>query len=63
MEKKFSYFISEIPNFSFTYFFRKCSMFRRTIPISGLKRLLTLYVLNISVKKLTVSLMYDGKTI
>ena len=34
MEKKafFSYFISEIPNFSYMRFFRKCSMFRRRIP-------------------------------
>ena len=32
-KKKFSYFISEIPNFSYTCFFRKCSKFRRSIPL------------------------------
>ena len=30
----FSYFISEIPNFSYVRFFRKCSMFRRSIPLN-----------------------------
>ena len=29
----FSYFISEIPNFSHMGFFRKCSKFRRSIPL------------------------------
>ena len=34
IEKKifFSYFISEIPNFSDMRFFRKCTMIRRKIP-------------------------------
>ena len=29
----FSFFIQEIPNFSYTDFFRKWSMFRRIIPL------------------------------
>ena len=33
-KKKFSYFISEIPNFSYMGFFRKCSMFRQIIPLT-----------------------------
>ena len=36
-EKKnvfFGYFISEIPNFSYMGFFRKCSMFRWSIPLN-----------------------------
>ena len=35
IEKKifFSYFVSEIPNLSYMCFFRKCSMFRRSIPL------------------------------
>ena len=38
IEKKtfFGYFISEIPNFSYMRFFRKCPMFRRSIPLSKL---------------------------
>ena len=34
-EKKviFSYFNSKIPNFSYTGFFKKCSMFRRSTPL------------------------------
>ena len=31
----FSCFISEIPNFSYMRFFRKCSMFRRSIPLTA----------------------------
>ena len=30
----FSYFTSEIPNFSYMDFFRKCSMFRQSIPLT-----------------------------
>ena len=30
----FSYFILVIPNFSYKDFFRKCSMFRRSIPLT-----------------------------
>ena len=30
----FSYSISEIPNFSYMHFFRKCSMFCRSIPLT-----------------------------
>ena len=29
----YSYFISQIPNFSHVGFFRECSMFRRSIPL------------------------------
>ena len=32
-KKFFSFYISEIPNFSCVFFFRKCSMFRRSIPL------------------------------
>ena len=40
IEKKvfFSYFISEIPKFFYMGFFRKCSMFRRSIPLKKTKR-------------------------
>ena len=34
-KKTFSYFISEIPSFSYMHFFRKCSMFRRSILLTG----------------------------
>ena len=33
----FSYFILVIPNFSYMNFFRKCSMFRRSIPLMTYK--------------------------
>ena len=36
----FSYFTSVIPEFSYMDFFRKCSMFRRSIPLSNLSFLL-----------------------
>ena len=34
-KKTFSYFISEIPSFSYMHFFRKCSMLRRSILLTG----------------------------
>ena len=34
-KKTFSYFISEIPSFSYMHFSRKCSMFRRSILLTG----------------------------
>ena len=38
-KKVFSYFVSEIPKFSYMGFFRKCLMFRWSIPLNrNLKR-------------------------
>ena len=45
------YFISEIPYFSYIRFFRKCSMFRWSIPLNFLNFFQYIYRLNINTKK------------
>ena len=42
-KKNFSYFISEIPNFSNMGFFLKCSMFCRSIPLRFIQLINPLY--------------------
>ena len=67
-KKSFSFFISEIPNFFISLFFRKCSMFRRSISLKNISiidrhgelffEMQCSVLIRVLIKLVTISLLY-----